>query len=123
MSSSGAIAVSSRWLVGLYVERRSGRSRRIDAEKITALIRKKLTTKPDDGITHWTFRSIAAETKTSKSEIQRIWSTLGIALYWQKHFKLSNDPFFIEKVHDIVGLHLDPPDGAKVLCVDEKSQT
>ena len=110
-------------LMGLYDERRSGRPRTVDAEKITALIRKTLTTKPEDGSTHWTCRSIAAETKISKSEVQRIWSVLGIAPHRQKHFKLSTDPFFTEKVHDIVGLYLDPPDCAMVLCVDEKSQT
>ena len=110
-------------LVGLYDERRSGRPRTVEAEAITGLIRKTLNTKPEDGSTHWTCRSIAAETKISKSEVQRIWSTLGIAPHRQKHFKLSNDPFFTEKVHDIVGLYLDPPDSAIVLCVDEKSQT
>jgi putative transposase len=110
-------------LVGLYDERRSGRPRTVEAEEITALIRKTLTTKPEDGSTQWTCRSIAVETKISKSEVQRIWSTLGIAPHRQKHFKLSNDPFFTEKVHDIVGLYLDPPDCAMVLCVDEKSQT
>lgn len=110
-------------LMGLYDERRSGRPRSVAAEDITALIRKTLTTKPTDGSTHWTCRSIAAETKISKSEVQRIWSTLGIAPHRQKHFKLSNDPFFTEKVRDIVGLYLDPPDSAMVLCVDEKSQT
>ena len=110
-------------LMGLYDERRSGRPRSVVAEDITALIRKTLTTKPTDGSTHWTCRSIAAETKISKSEVQRIWSTLGIAPHRQKHFKLSNDPFFTEKVCDIVGLYLDPPDAAMVLCVDEKSQT
>ena len=110
-------------LMGLYDERRSGRPRTVEAEEITALIRKTLTTKPEDGSTHWTCRSIAVETKISKSEVQRIWSTLGIAPHRQKHFKLSNDPFFTEKVHDIVGLYLDPPDCAMVLCVDEKSQT
>ena len=110
-------------LMGLYDERRSGRPRSVAAEDITALIRKTLTTKPTDGSTHWTCRSIAAETKISKSEVQRIWSTLSIAPHRQKHFKLSNDPFFTEKVRDIVGLYLDPPDAAMVLCVDEKSQT
>ena len=84
-------------LMGLYDERRSGRPRTVEAEDITALIRKTLTTKPEDGSTHWTCRSIAAETKISKSEVQRIWSTLGIAPHRQKHFKLSNDPFFTEK--------------------------
>ena len=110
-------------LMGLYDERRPGRPRTVDAEKITGLVQKTLTTKPDDGSTHWTCRSIAAETTISKSEIQRVWSTLGIAPHRQKHFKLSTDPFFVEKVHDIVGLYLDPPDSAMVLCVDEKSQT
>ncbi len=110
-------------LMGLYDERRPGRPRSVAAEDITALIRKTLTTKPTDGSTHWTCRSIAAETKISKSEVQRIWSALGIAPHRQKHFKLSNDPFFTEKVRDIVGLYLDPPDSAMVLCIDEKSQT
>ena len=109
--------------MGLHDERRSGRPRTVKAEAITGLIRKTLNTKPTDGSTHWTCRSIAAETKISKSEVQRIWSTLGIAPHWQKHFKLSNDPFFTEKVHDIVGLYLDPPDSAMVLCVFENSQT
>ena len=87
------------------------------------MIRKTLTTKPPDGSTHWTFRSIVAETKISKSEMQHIWSTLGIATHRQKHFKLSTDPFFTEKAHDIVGLYLmNPPDATMVLCVDEKSQ-
>ena len=110
-------------LMGLYDERRSGRPRSVAAEDITALIRKTLTTKPTDGSTRWTCRSIAAETKISKSEVQRIWATLGIAPHRQKHFKLSNDPFFTEKVRDIAGLYLNPPDSAIVLCVDEKSQT
>ena len=70
--------------MGLYDERRSGRPRSVVAEDITALIRKTLTTKPTDGSTHWTCRSIAAETKISKSEVQRIWSTLGIAPHRQK---------------------------------------
>ena len=110
-------------LMGLYDERRPGRPRTIKDEKITGLIRKTLKTKPKDGSTHWTCRSISAETKISKSHVQRIWSTFGIQPHRQKNFKLSNDPFFSEKVHDIVGLYLDPPDHAMVLCVDEKSQT
>ena len=110
-------------LMGLYDERRPGRPRTIKDEKITGLIRKTLKTKPKDGSTHWTCRSISAETKISKSHVQRIWSTFGVQPHRQKNFKLSNDPFFSEKVHDIVGLYLDPPDHAMVLCVDEKSQT
>lgn len=62
------------------------------------------------------------ETDISKSTIQRIWNVFGLKPHRQKHFKLSNDPFFVEKVRDIVGLYLNPPDKAMVLCVDEKSQ-
>ena len=109
-------------LMGLYDERRPGRPRTIKDEKITALIRKTLKTQPKDGSTHWTCRSIAAETKVSKSQVQRIWSTLGIQPHRQKSFKLSNDAFFCEKVCDIVGLYLNPPDKGMVLAVDEKSQ-
>ncbi len=109
-------------LMGLYDERRPGRPRTIKDDKITALIRKTLKTQPKDGSTHWTCRSIAAETKVSKSQVQRIWSTLGIQPHRQKNFKLSNDMFFCEKVCDIVGLYLNPPDRAIVLGVDEKTQ-
>ena len=108
--------------MGLYDERRPGRPRTVQDEKITALVRKTLKTQPKDGSTHWTCRSMAAETKVSKSQVQRIWSTLGIQPHRQKNFKLSNDPFFTEKVCDIAGLYLNPPDNAIVLCVDEKSQ-
>jgi hypothetical protein len=65
---------------------------------------------------------MAAETKLSKSTVQRVWKAFGLQPHRQKHFKLSNDPFFVEKVRDIVGLYLNPPDNAMVLCVDEKSQ-
>lgn len=109
-------------LMGLYDERRPGRPRTLKEEQIAGLIRKTLKTKPKDESTHWTCRSAAAETKLSKSTVQRVWSTLGIQPHRQKHFKLSTDPFFVEKVIDIVGLYLNPPDRAMVLCVDEKSQ-
>ena len=108
-------------LVGLYDELRPGGPCSISDQKITALIRKTLKTKPRDG-THWSCRSIAAETSLSKSTVQRIWKAFGIQPHRQKHFKLSTDPFFVEKVRDIVGLYLNPPDKALVLCVDEKSQ-
>ena len=108
-------------LAGLYDEPRPGGPRSIDDEQIAALIRKTLKTKPADG-THWSCRSIAAETELSKSTVQRVWQAFGIQPQRQKHFKLSTDPFFVEKVRDIVGLYLSPPDKALVLCVDEKSQ-
>jgi putative transposase len=108
-------------LAGLYDEPRPGGPRSISDEQVASLIRRTLHTKPKEG-THWTCRSIAAETKLSKSTVSRIWRAFGIQPHRQKHFKLSTDPFFVEKVRDIVGLYLNPPDKAMVLCVDEKSQ-
>jgi len=108
-------------LMGLYDELRPGAPRSIDDERIAELIRTTLKSKPKDG-THWTCRSIAEETKLSKSTVQRLWKAFSLQPHRQKHFKLSTDPFFVEKVRDIVGLYLNPPDKAMVLCVDEKSQ-
>jgi putative transposase len=108
-------------LEGLYDELRPGRPRSIEDEKICQLVRLTLETKPSDA-THWTVRSMADECALSKSTVQRIWKTFGLQPHRQKHFKLSNDPFFVEKVRDICGLYLNPPDKALVLCVDEKSQ-
>jgi putative transposase len=106
---------------GLYDERRAGAPRSIDDEQIARLVRKTLKTPPRDG-THWSCRSVAAETKLSKSTVHRVWQAFGLQPHRQKHFKISTDPFFVEKVRDIVGLYLNPPDHAMVLCVDEKSQ-
>jgi putative transposase len=71
---------------------------------------------------HWSCRSIAKETNLSKSTVQRIWSAFNSQSHRQNHFTLSTDPYFVEKVCDIVGLYLNSPDKAMVLCVDEKSQ-
>ena len=106
---------------GLYDELRPGGPRSIDDEQIAELIQKTIKAKPPDG-THWTCRSIAEETELSKSTVHRVWKAFGLQPHRQKHFKLSTDPFFVEKVRDIVGLYLNPPDNAMVLCVDEKSQ-
>ena len=108
-------------IAGLHDELRPGRPRSVSDEKVAALIRKTLNTKPKDG-THWTIRSIAKETRISRPTMHRIWSAFGLQPHRQRHFKLSTDPFFVEKVRDIVGLYLNPPDKAMVLCVDEKSQ-
>lgn len=108
-------------LAGLYDEPRPGGPRSIGDEEVATLIRKTLKTKPKGG-THWTCRTIAAETKLSKSTVQRVWKAFGLQPHRQKHFKISTDPFFVEKVRDIIGLYLNPPDHAIVLCVDEKSQ-
>ena len=112
---------SEQGIMGLYDEARPGAGRSISDEQITALIRKTLQTRPKGG-THWSCRAIAKETKISKSTVQRVWSAFSIQPHKQKHFKLSTDPLFVEKVRDIVGLYLNPPDKAMVLCVDEKSQ-
>ncbi len=108
-------------LMGLYDELRPGGPRSISDERIAELLRKTLKTRPKDA-THWSCRSLAAATKLSKSTVHRVWQAFGLAPHRQKHFKLSTDPFFVEKVRDIVGLYLNPPHKAVVLCVDEKSQ-
>ena len=108
-------------LSGLHDELRSGRPRSISDEKVAVLVRKTIQTKPKDG-THWTIRAIAKETKLSHPTVHRIWQAFGLQPHRQRHFKISTDPFFVEKVRDIVGLYLNPPDKAMVLCVDEKSQ-
>jgi transposase len=108
-------------LAGLYDEVRPGGPRSIRDEQIAALIRKTLKTTPKEG-THWSCRSIAVETHVSKSTVHRVWKAFGLQPHRQKQFKLSTDPFFVEKVRDIVGLYLNPPDKAMVLCLDEKSQ-
>jgi len=108
-------------LMGLYDEPKAGAPRSISDDQVSALIQKTLESKQTDG-THWTCRSIARETGISKTTVQRIWKAFGIQPHRQKHFTLSTDPFFVEKVRDIVGLYLNPPDKAMVLCVDEKSQ-
>ena len=106
---------------GLHDELRLGRPRPISDERVAQLVGKTLKTKPKAG-THWSIRQIAAETGVSKSTVHRIWQAFGLQPHRQKHFKLSSDPFFVEKVRDIVGLYLNPPEDAVVLCVDEKSQ-
>ena len=108
-------------IAGLQDELRPGRPRSVSDEEVASLVRKTLQTKPEDG-THWTIRSVAAETQLSRPTVHRIWQAFGLQPHRQRHFKLSTDPFFVEKVRDIVGLYLNPPDKAMVLCVDEKSQ-
>ena len=110
-----------RGIEGLYDELRQGRPRSIEDERLAELIRKTLETKPE-GSTHWSCRTMAEAIGVSKSTVQRIWNSFGLQPHRQRHFKLSNDPFFVEKVRDIVGLYLNPPENAMVLCVDEKSQ-
>ncbi len=109
-------------LAGLYDELRPGRPRTIDDERVAALINKTLHSKPADGGTHWSTRVLASATGISKSTVQRYLQALNIKPHRVESFKLSTDPLFIEKLRDVVGLYLNPPDNALVLCVDEKSQ-
>lgn len=108
-------------LMGLYDQPRPGAPRSISDEQVAQLLKKTLNKKPKDA-THWTCRSIAKQSNLSKSTVQRVWSAFNLQPHRQKHFTLSTDPYFVEKVRDIVGLYLNPPDKAMVLCVDEKSQ-
>jgi putative transposase len=108
-------------LTGLHDELRPGRPRSISDEEVANVIHRTLKTKPKDA-THWTVRSLAKETELTRPTVHRIWKVFGLQPHRQKSFKLSTDPFFIEKVRDIVGLYLNPPDKAMILCVDEKSQ-
>lgn len=106
---------------GLTDAPRSGRPRSIDDEKVTQVINKTLQSKPSNA-THWSTTLMAEETGLSTMAISRIWRAFGLKPHRLEAFKLSTDPNFVAKVHDIVGLYMDPPDRALVLCVDEKSQ-
>jgi putative transposase len=106
---------------GLYEGMRPGRPRSIGDERIARLVTRTLRQQPRNA-THWTTRLIAEQTGISKSTVQRVWSAFGLQPHRHKSFKLSNDPFFVDKLRDIVGLYLNPPENAVVLCVDEKSQ-
>jgi len=108
-------------LEGLHDEMKSGRPRTISDEQVAMVVRKTLRSKPK-GVIHWAVRPMAETIKISKSTVHRIWNAFALQPHRQKSFKLSNDPFFVEKVRDIVGLYLSPPKNAMVLCVDEKSQ-
>jgi transposase len=108
-------------LDGLTDEPRPGAPRRITDQTVEELIVATLERQPKDA-THWSRASMAAETGVSKSTVGRIWKSFGLKPHQVDTFKISNDPQFIDKVRDVVGLYLDPPEKALVLCVDEKSQ-
>lgn len=111
-----------RRIPGLYDDVRPGKPRTIDDERVAQLIKTTLHTKPANGSTHWSVRTVAAETAISKISVQRYFQLFGLQPPRTESFKLSNDPFFIEKLRDVIGLYLSPPDKALVICVDEKSQ-
>jgi len=110
-----------RRLDGLLDEPRPGAPRRIADEEIESVVTRTLESMPR-GATHWSTRLMAEASGLSHMTVKRIWSAFGLEPHRVDTFKLSTDPLFVDKVRDIVGLYLAPPDRALVLCVDEKSQ-
>jgi transposase len=106
---------------GLLDEPRPGAPRTVTDEKVAEVVTATLETLPV-GRTHWSSRGMAKASGLAPSTVQRIWKAFSLQPHRSETFKLSTDPLFVEKVRDIVGLYLDPPDRALVLCVDEKSQ-
>jgi transposase len=115
------VRFAERGLDGLCDEDRPGRPRTISDERVERVIVATLESKPADA-THWSRRSMARKAGISKSSVGRIWTAFRIRPHLADTFKLSSDPMFIDKVHDVVGLYLSPPEHAVVLCVDEKTQ-
>jgi len=108
-------------LDGLVDEPRPGRPRTVTDSHVDEVITKTLESAPKDA-THWSTRSMAAEIGLTQSAVHRIWRAFGLQPHRAETFKLSRDPQFVAKVRDVVGLYLNPPERAVVLCVDEKSQ-
>lgn len=106
---------------GLSDAPRAGRPRTVLDEHVQAIVDKVRQSTPK-GATHWSVRAMAKETGVSAPTVQRIWHAFGLKPHLQETFKLSTDPHFVDKVRDVVGLYMAPPDRALVLCVDEKSQ-
>jgi transposase len=108
-------------LDGLLDDPRPGAPRTVSDAQVEDVVTLTLETKPRDA-THWSTRAMAARCGLSQTTVARIWRAFGLQPHRTDTFKLSPDPLFVEKVRDIVGLYLDPPERALVLCVDEKSQ-
>ncbi len=110
-----------RRLDGLLDEPRPGTPRKVSDAEVERVLTMTLESTPKDA-THWSTRSLAAASGLSRSTVGRIWRAFALQPHRSETFKLSKDPLFIDKVRDIVGLYMNPPDRALVLCVDEKSQ-
>ena len=110
---------AAKRLEGLLDEPRPGRPRTITDEQVERVVITTLETKPTNA-THWSTRSMARQAGVTPDAVMRIWHAFGLQPHRQQTWKLSKDPQFIEKVHDICGLYLNPPERAVVLCVDEK---
>ena len=109
-------------LGGLTDEPRPGRPRTVSDQKVEQVVTAALEQPPPGGDTHWSTRSMAKTAGVSQSTVSRIWRTFGLKPHVVQTWKLSTDPLFIDKVRDVVGLYMSPPENALVLCVDEKSQ-
>jgi transposase len=108
-------------LLGLSDAPRSGQPRRYGDDQVQAVLDATLNRRPKHA-THWSTRSLGKALDLPWDFVHRVWQAFGLKPHLSKSFKLSNDPHFVEKVRDVVGLYLDPPDNALVLCIDEKSQ-
>lgn len=108
-------------IVALSELPRSGRPRTITDEQVAEVVRKTLEEKPE-AATHWSTRKMAKETGLSQTSVSKIWRAFQLQPHRCESFTLSKDPYFVEKVRDVVGLYMSPPDNALVFCVDEKSQ-
>lgn len=108
-------------LDGLVDEPRPGVPRTITDDDVHRVVTKTLESKPKNA-THWSTRSMAKATGMTQNAVWRIWRAFGLQPHRTKSFKISEDPLFIEKVRDIVGLYMNPPENALVICIDEKSQ-
>ena len=108
-------------LTGLSDAPRTGQPRRHDDEQVQEVLEATLNRRPGNE-THWSVRSLSAELGVPRDFVHRVWRAFGLKPHLSHSFKLSTDPHFVAKVRDVVGLYLDPPDKALVLCVDEKSQ-
>lgn len=112
---------ADRRIDGLTDEPRPGRPRTVTDQQVEQVVVKTLESKPRDA-THWSTRSLAAEMGMSADAVWRIWQAFGLKPHLQERWKLSKDPLFVDKVKDVCGLYLNPPERAVVLCIDEKSQ-
>ena len=108
-------------LDGLHDEPRPGAPRTISDEKVEEIVTLTLEETPENA-THWSTREMARRVGVSSATVHRVWRAFGLQPHRTESFHLSNDPLFVEKVRDVVGLYLNPPDHAVVLCVDEKTQ-
>ena len=113
---------AERGLTGIEKDAPRGARPAAATAALAAEILRKTTTEKPTGATHWSTRTLAAQLGTSPSMVQRVWKAHRLQPHRTKTFKLSNDPQFAEKLVDVVGLYLNPPEHAIVLCVDEKSQ-